>query len=113
MVVTGRNFKVRSSLQKMTSKTSPIGESSEMLDQSSESHQHSRRILGRESQLLDPIVVDTVLMNALASYVAANVDEVTCIIAKFLNIFITESPTLESHEVDNFILRNGQMMTNW
>ncbi|KAF8831271.1 hypothetical protein HHX47_DHR1000685 [Lentinula edodes] len=71
-----------------------------------------RRILGRESQLLDPIVVDTVLMNALASYVAANVDEVTCIIAKFLNIFITESPTLESHEVDNFILRNGQMMTN-
>ncbi|KAJ4487923.1 hypothetical protein J3R30DRAFT_3280032 [Lentinula aciculospora] len=71
-----------------------------------------RRILGRESRLLDPIVVDTVLMNVLASYVAANVEEVTCLIAKFLNIFITDSPTLESHEIDNFILRNGEMMTN-
>ncbi|KAJ3801305.1 hypothetical protein GGU11DRAFT_741651 [Lentinula aff. detonsa] len=71
-----------------------------------------RRILGRESQLLDPIVVDTVLMNVLASYVAVGIEEVTCLIAKFLNVFVTDSPTLESHEVDNFILRNGEMMAN-
>ncbi|KAJ3845083.1 hypothetical protein F5878DRAFT_655339 [Lentinula raphanica] len=73
-------------------------------------HLPHRRILGRESQLQDPIVVDTVLMNVLASYVAAGVEEVTCLIAKFLDVFITDSPTLESHEIDNFILRNGEMM---
>ncbi|KAF9075268.1 hypothetical protein BDP27DRAFT_1315801 [Rhodocollybia butyracea] len=69
-----------------------------------------RKRLGQESELLDPIVVDMVLMNVLASYVAANIDDVTCVIAKFLNTFLTESPTLEPHEVDNFILRNGEML---
>lgn len=69
--------------------------------------------MGQDAQLLDPIVVDTVLMNVLASYTATDVDDVTCLIAKFLNTFLTESPTLESHEVDNFILRNGEMLANW
>ncbi|KAE9396073.1 hypothetical protein BT96DRAFT_997116 [Gymnopus androsaceus JB14] len=71
-----------------------------------------RKRMGQDAQLLDPIVVDTVLMNVLASYTATDVDDVTCLIAKFLNTFLTESPTLESHEVDNFILRNGEMLAN-
>ncbi|KIK57795.1 hypothetical protein GYMLUDRAFT_228917 [Collybiopsis luxurians FD-317 M1] len=69
-----------------------------------------RRRLGQELQHVDPIVVDTVLMNVLATYAAAGIDDVTCLIAKFLNTFLTDSPSLESYEIDNFILRNGEML---
>lgn len=52
-------------------------------------------------------------MRALELYVEADVDEVSCIVAKFLNMFLTESPLVESYEGDNFILRNGKMLAAW
>ena len=52
-------------------------------------------------------------MSVLERYIDANVDDVTCLIAKFLNMFVNDSPYLESHEVDNFILRNGRTLCAW
>jgi hypothetical protein len=63
--------------------------------------------------LMDPIIIDGQLMSALECYVDANVEDVTCLIAKFLNLFISDSPFLEPYEVDNFILRNGRTLCMW
>ena len=63
--------------------------------------------------LTDPIIIDSQLMSVLERYIDTNVDDVTCLIAKFLNMFVNDSPYLESHEVDNFILRNGRTLCAW
>jgi len=63
--------------------------------------------------LSDPIIIDAQLMSVLERYIGANVEDVTCLIAKFLNMFVNDSPFLESHEVDNFILRNGRALCAW
>lgn len=52
-------------------------------------------------------------MNILERYSNAGIDEVSCLIAQFLNSFITESSFLEPYEVDNFILRNGKVLCTW
>ena len=67
----------------------------------------------RVSMASDPIIIDLDLMNALERYVAANVDDVTCFVAKFLNMFVTDASLLEPYEVDNFILRNGRVLCAW
>jgi hypothetical protein len=67
----------------------------------------------RTSEMSDPIIIDAKLMIALESYVGVNVDEVSCLIAKFLNLFVTDSHFLEPYEVDNFILRNGRAVSAW
>lgn len=62
--------------------------------------------------VIDPIIINPDLMGVLERYTAANIDEVSCLIAKFLGMFF-ESPFLETHEIDNFILRNGGMLCRW
>jgi len=52
-------------------------------------------------------------MSVLERYIDANVDEVTRLVAKFLNMVVNDSPYLESYEVDNFILRNGRTLCAW
>lgn len=52
-------------------------------------------------------------MTALQLYVTTNLDEVSGLTAKFLNMFIMDSPFLEGFEVDNFILRNGKIIAQW
>ncbi|KAK1236541.1 hypothetical protein PQX77_000234 [Marasmius sp. AFHP31] len=71
-----------------------------------------RAVAHRASTIVDPIVVDHSLMGVLKTYLSVNNDNITCIIAKFLNCFLMSTPYLETHEVDNFILRNGQMLCN-
>ncbi|KAL0071388.1 hypothetical protein AAF712_001245 [Marasmius tenuissimus] len=71
-----------------------------------------RAVAHRASTIVDPIVVDSSLMRVLKDYLSVNNDNITCIIAKFLNCFLMSTPYLETHEVDNFILRNGQMLCN-
>ncbi|KAJ7774854.1 hypothetical protein B0H16DRAFT_1508657 [Mycena metata] len=72
----------------------------------------SRRKLNvRGGAVEDPIVVHPDLMRVLEEYVTARVDDVSCLTAKFLNTFLNDSPFLESYEVDNFVLRNGRMLT--
>ncbi|KAJ7452375.1 hypothetical protein B0H11DRAFT_2327847, partial [Mycena galericulata] len=71
----------------------------------------SRRKLNvRGAAVTDPIVIHPDLMNVLEHYVAARVDDVSCLVAKFLNTFLNDSPFLQSYEVDNFVLRNGRML---
>jgi len=67
----------------------------------------------RVSMAVDPIIIDPGLMNALERYVEANVEDITCFIAKFLSKFATDAPLLEPYEVDNFILRNGRILCRW
>ncbi|KAK7020581.1 hypothetical protein R3P38DRAFT_3272569 [Favolaschia claudopus] len=71
----------------------------------------SRRLLNvRGEAPADPIVIHPDLLIAVESYVTARVDDVACLAAKFLNIFLNESPFLKSFEVDNFVLRNGRVL---
>ncbi|KAJ7063344.1 hypothetical protein C8F01DRAFT_1132647 [Mycena amicta] len=72
----------------------------------------SRRKLNvRAEAVVDPIVMHPELLTALDAYVTtATNEEITSIVAKFLNSFLNGSPYLESYEVDNFILRNGRML---
>lgn len=72
-----------------------------------------RKLNVRGAAVTDPIVIHPDLMNALEHYVAARVDDVACLVAKFLNTFLNDSPFLQSYEVDNFVLRNGIMLTQW
>lgn len=67
----------------------------------------------RSSMASDPIIIEAELMTALESYIGANIEEVTCVIAKFLKMFVNDSPLLEPYEVDNFILRNGTVLCAW
>ncbi|KAJ7709877.1 hypothetical protein B0H17DRAFT_1029591 [Mycena rosella] len=71
----------------------------------------SRRLNVRGGAMTDPIVIHPDLMNVLEHYITARVDDVSCLTAKFLNTFLNDSPFLESYEVDNFILRNGRMLS--
>ncbi|TFK42558.1 hypothetical protein BDQ12DRAFT_676416 [Crucibulum laeve] len=69
-----------------------------------------RKLSAPGSQAVDPIVIDQEILDAIQLYATSNVDEVSCLIAKFLNSFISDSPLLEAYEIDNFILRNGHML---
>ncbi|KAJ6630829.1 hypothetical protein B0H10DRAFT_1938967 [Mycena sp. CBHHK59/15] len=74
----------------------------------------SRRKLNvRGAVVTDPIVIHPDLMNSLEHYLTARVEDVSCLIAKFLNTFLNDSPFLQSYEVDNFVLRNGRMLAQW
>lgn len=67
----------------------------------------------RASMVSDPIVVDPGLTRAIELYLTISSDDISCVIAKFLHMFLTESPLLEPYEVDNFILRNGRLLSVW
>lgn len=74
---------------------------------------YRRRINFRGSYTPDPVVIAPGILQALELYVDVGDEEVTCLIAKFLNQFMADSPFLESYEVDNFILRNGKLLSTW
>ncbi|KAG7452502.1 uncharacterized protein BT62DRAFT_879722 [Guyanagaster necrorhizus] len=71
-----------------------------------------RKINIRSSIVSDPIIVPPNFMAAINRYMNADVDDVSCLIAKFFFMFLMRSPYLEPHEVDNFILKNGSMLCN-
>ncbi|EPQ58100.1 hypothetical protein GLOTRDRAFT_72136 [Gloeophyllum trabeum ATCC 11539] len=74
-------------------------------------HLPSRRKLNaRASAMVDPIIVDARLINCLRGYVECAVEEVSIIIAKFLDMLVKEAALLESYEVDNFILKNEEAL---
>lgn len=52
-------------------------------------------------------------MAAIKLYVEQHVDELSCLLAKFLNAFVNEASLVESYEVDNFILRNCTTLSAW
>lgn len=67
----------------------------------------------RGSAIVDPVIIDPRMMDALDRYMALHIDDVSCLIAKFLNLYLTDTPYLEPYEVDNFILRNGRFLAFW
>ena len=67
----------------------------------------------RGPAMVDPVIIDPRMMDALDRYMALNVDDVSCLIAKFLSLYLMDSPYLEPYEVDNFILRNGRFLAFW
>ncbi|PCH38065.1 hypothetical protein WOLCODRAFT_136025 [Wolfiporia cocos MD-104 SS10] len=69
-----------------------------------------RKLHARTTTMADPVTIDAGFMNILRAYVEAKVDEVSCFVAKFLNAFINDAPFMETYEVDNFILRNGDIL---
>ncbi|KDR81629.1 hypothetical protein GALMADRAFT_239698 [Galerina marginata CBS 339.88] len=70
-----------------------------------------RKLTIRGGGVVDPVIIEPEILNALKLYLQSNVDDVSCLIAKFVNMFITESPFLEGFEIDNFILRNGKLIS--
>jgi len=52
-------------------------------------------------------------LTALQLYLQSSSDDVSCLVAKFFNIFLMESPFQESFEIDNFIVRNGKLIALW
>ena len=67
----------------------------------------------RANTLIDPIVVNSALVDALQSYVETGLDQVSCIAAKFLDAYMHQAQLVETYEVDNFILRNGSSLCTW
>ena len=61
----------------------------------------------------DPVIVDTNLMNAVKIYVEQHHDGLSIMLAKFFNAFVTQSVFVESYEVDNFVLRNANVLGSW
>lgn len=85
-----------------------------LLIRQSSSLSYRRKLNLRGTAVTDPIVIHPDIMNALEQYVSARVDDVTCLAAKFLNTFLNgDSPFLQSYEIDNFVLRNGEMLAQW
>ena len=72
-----------------------------------------RRKLVQKPIATDPMIIDAKIMASLELYLGSHVEDVSCLTAKFLNMFLTESPFLEAFEVDNFILRNGKVLASW
>lgn len=72
-----------------------------------------RKVNASGSIVMDPVVIDPRLMVALDHYMSADSEDVSCLVGKFLYLFIMYSPHLETYEVDNFILRNGPCLANW
>ncbi|KAG1753463.1 hypothetical protein EDB19DRAFT_1903124 [Suillus lakei] len=64
----------------------------------------------RIAQVTDPIIIDGELMLVLSTLVATGMEQIICLIAKFLHSFIMHTSLLEAHEVDNFVLRNGSTL---
>jgi len=67
----------------------------------------------RGSGVVDPVYIDPEILTALQLYIQSDVEEVVCLTAKFINLFLTDTPFLESFEIDNFVLRNGRLIALW
>ncbi|KAG1803828.1 uncharacterized protein HD556DRAFT_1226659 [Suillus plorans] len=70
----------------------------------------SRQQNTRVAQATDPIIIEGELMLVVSTLVATGMEQVVCLIAKFLHSFIMHASLLEAHEVDNFVLRNGSTL---
>lgn len=57
--------------------------------------------------------MDSQLITILSRYVVEGPEPVCAIVAKFFNILLSESALLEPHEIDQFILTNGDVLAQW
>lgn len=53
------------------------------------------------------------MIPTLDEYVGYGNEEIAALATKCLYIFMMSSSLLESHEMDNFVLRNGKALSSW
>ncbi|KAH9946036.1 uncharacterized protein BXZ73DRAFT_86240 [Epithele typhae] len=70
-----------------------------------------RKLHARNQSVTDPIIVNSLIIDALRTYVETGLQEVSCVAAKFLDAFMHHATLVESYEVDNFVLRNGSSLS--
>jgi hypothetical protein len=78
-----------------------------------ELHFTRRKLNNRGSVDQDPIMVDSKIVIALEHYVATENEDLSCLVLKFLHLLFANCTFLESHEIDNFILRNSVVLYKW
>lgn len=74
---------------------------------------YRRKVGTRSSAMNDILSVDTDLMNALTRCLAVEDEEMYILLGKFLISFISTPNQFESFEIDNFVLKNSQFLTDW
>jgi hypothetical protein len=57
--------------------------------------------------------VETSFIFGLGNYVNTRQEEISAIVARFFYLFVKECSLLETYEVDNFILRNAEVLSSW
>lgn len=72
-----------------------------------------RKLSTRASLVSDPIHIDVEFITVLGSYVDEDNEDTSRLLAKFFSLFVNDCSLLESHEVDNFILRNSAVLSSW
>jgi len=73
----------------------------------------SRRKPAREVVVEDPIALDPAIMKAIELHLQTRSDDVARIIAQFIHACFTSSSYIETHEMDNFILKNQINLSQW
>lgn len=53
------------------------------------------------------------MMRVIGDYVLTTNDQLSVYVARFLSLFLASNPLLEPHEIDNFILQNSDVLSNW
>ncbi|KAF9454513.1 hypothetical protein P691DRAFT_770412 [Macrolepiota fuliginosa MF-IS2] len=71
----------------------------------------SRRKLARETALMEPVFIDPAIMKSIELHLKVQYEDVTSMIAKFLHTFFTSSSFIETHEMDNFVLKNERLFS--
>ncbi|KAH7914698.1 hypothetical protein BJ138DRAFT_1143394 [Hygrophoropsis aurantiaca] len=82
----------------------------ELITEGEVKHLSRRKNAGHPARSGDPIIMDNTLLNIINKYVATGADDMICVIAKFLYSFTMHATLLESYEVDNFVLRNSNVL---
>lgn len=67
----------------------------------------------RVSTVPDAMEVSHELMSALKRYVNLGIDEITCIVAEFLDVVLGDSRVSNEVRVDDFITLHGTMLCEW
>lgn len=67
----------------------------------------------RDAVSSEPISIDPAIMKSIELHLKTRSDDVTGIIAQFMHTFFTSSSFIETHEMDNFILKNERLLSIW
>ncbi|KAF5358295.1 hypothetical protein D9756_001552 [Leucocoprinus leucothites] len=73
----------------------------------------SRRKIAKEAVSVDPVTIDPAILKSIEEHLKVRMDDVTRMLAQFMHAFFTSSSYIESHEMDNFILRNETILSRW
>ncbi|OJA10550.1 hypothetical protein AZE42_03139 [Rhizopogon vesiculosus] len=81
-----------------------------VIDEDIENLPSRRKQNTRVARATDPVIIDGGLMFVLSTLVATGMEQIVRLVAKFLHSFVMHASLVEAHEVDNFVLRNGDTL---